>query len=452
MTAYILAAGAGVRMAPYGECHPKTLLPIANKPLLDYLCDALDAARIDRIVIAAAAGESDIRNQVANRGTVSVVPVGRTSGTAMSLLAALRDDDAALVFYGDVLLGDTDVKKIANALSPDRATLLLTELPPGDCRDWITASIEDGQVSGILGHPREGVTHRIAGFALPANFRSWLEACPTYFPSLEVGMMPPAEHHLEAAVETYRAAGNPVAAVQTAAPSIDLDKPWHILEANLFMVESACGALTANELADGASIHESASIDGFVRLGKESRVGRNVIIRGNLIVGDNTEIDGGAIINGNTVIGNNCFVGNACFIEGGSAVGDNCVVSHAAELAGVIFRGVYLYHYMEIYGVVGENSDIGAGTVCGSLRFDDGATVHKIRGRRELPRNFSNATFIGDYCRTGVNATIMPGKKIGPYSLVGAGVLLENDVPPRTGVSAQQSQERFAWGPERYGW
>ena len=67
-------------------------------------------------------------------------------------------------------------------------------------------------------------------------------------------------------------------------------------------------------------------------------------------------------------------------------VGGGCVVSHAAELSGVIFDGVYLYHYMEIYGIVGTNTDIGAATVCGSLRFDDDNTIHRIRGRREYPR------------------------------------------------------------------
>ena len=452
MTAYVLTAGAGQRIAPSGECRPKTLLPVANKPVLAYLCDALESAGVDRLVIAAATGESDVKRQVASRSNASVVQVGQTGGTALTLLAALRDDEAALVFYGDVLLGTSDAGRFVESASAGQVTVLLSPLPPGESRDWISVSLADGQVRAILGHPRNGGTHRIAGFAIPANFRPWLERCPTYFPSVEVGMMPPAEHHLEAAVEIYRAAGNPVAAVEATSPTIDLDKPWHIMEANHFMVESACGKLTANELASGANIHESASIDGFVKLGNGSRVGRNVIIRGSLIVGDNTEIDAGAIINGNAIVGDKCFVGNACFIEGGSVVGDNCVVSHAAELDGVIFQGVYLYHYMEIHGVVGENTDIGAGTVCGSLRFDDGETAHRIRGRREFPRNFSNATYIGDYCRTGVNATIMPGKKIGPYSLVGAGVLLESDVPPRTGVRAQQTQERFEWGPDRYGW
>jgi bifunctional UDP-N-acetylglucosamine pyrophosphorylase/glucosamine-1-phosphate N-acetyltransferase len=107
---------------------------------------------------------------------------------------------------------------------------------------------------------------------------------------------------------------------------------------------------------------------------------------------------------------------------------------------------------MEIYGLIGESTDIGAATVCGSLRFDDGATIHRIKGRRELPRNFSNATYLGDFCRTGVNAIIMPGCKVGPYSLLGPGVLLEDDVPARTSLRVKQTLETRSWGPEKYGW
>jgi len=431
MIAYILAAGSGTRIAPYGECRPKTLLPVANRPVLDYLCDALSLAGAGKVVIAAAAGESDIRRCVTGREDVRVVGVGKTTGTAISLLSVIKNDEPALVLFGDVLLDYTDVRALADVVSADGAALLVAPLGEGEARDWISVAVTDGSVDAIVGHPRSGASHRVAGFALPAGFKSWLEACPTHFPC---------------------AAGHQVTAIQTGSPSFDLDKPWHILGANETWVTRMCNSLTSNELAEGAVIDPSAHIDGHVRLGKGSRIGRNVIVRGNLIVGDNTELDAGAIIDGNAVIGNDSFVGNACFIENNSVVGDECIVNHAAELAGVIFRGVYLYHYMEIYGIVGERSDIGAATVCGSLRFDDGPTVHTIRGRRELPRNFSNATFIGDYCRTGVNATIMPGKKIGPYSIVGAGVILENDLPPRTGVRAIQNQERFTWGPERYGW
>ena len=41
--------------------------------------------------------------------------------------------------------------------------------------------------------------------------------------------------------------------------------------------------------------------------------------------------------------------------------------------------------------------DIGAASVCGTLRFDDGDTPHTIAGRREVPRHGANASFLGDY-------------------------------------------------------
>lgn len=265
-------------------------------------------------------------------------------------------------------------------------------------------------------------------------------------------MMPPEERFLEAAAEIWRNGGGAIGVVTAAGPGLDVDKPWHILSANRVVMKRLCDSLTANELDEGADIDPSASLAGPVRLGKGSRIGKNVIIRGRLIAGDGVVIDAGAILNGDVVVGDRSVVANACFVEDGSVIGADCVVSHAAELDGVIFDGVYLYHYMEIYGIVGRNTDIGAATVCGSLRFDDGDTVHRVKGRRETPRHFANASFIGDYCRTGVNAVIMPGRKTGPYSLIGPGVLLEEDLPARTGVRAKQEQVRFSWGPERYGW
>jgi len=453
MTAYILAAGKGTRIAPYGETRPKTLIPVANSPILTTILGSARAGGIDRIVLAVGREFlTDIQALAGDQPDIEIAVVEQTTGTAMTLLNVLADEESAVVLYGDVLLDRADVESLVAAAKDEKAAVLLAPVPEEETGDWILASMADGAVERFVGHAREGATHRIAGFAIPPGFRRWLEQCPTHFPSVEVGMMPPAEHHLEAAMEVFRENGNAVAAVVTEAGTLDLDKPWHILIANRVVADRVCAAVTKDELGTGASIDSTASIEGHVRLGSGSSIGRNVIVRGNLVVGENTRIDAGAILNGNAVIGDNCLVANGCFVESGSVIGDECVVNHAAELDGVLFRGVYLYHYMEIYGIVGERTDIGAGTVCGSLRFDDGRTVHKVKGRRERPEYFANATFIGDYCRTGVNATIMPGKKIGPYSVVGAGVLLEEDLPPRTGVRAIQTQKTFAWGPERYGW
>ena len=51
MKAVILAAGEGRRLRPFTETMPKVMLPIANKPILEYVFDALKKAGINDIIL-----------------------------------------------------------------------------------------------------------------------------------------------------------------------------------------------------------------------------------------------------------------------------------------------------------------------------------------------------------------------------------------------------------------
>jgi len=46
----------------------------------------------------------------------------------------------------------------------------------------------------------------------------------------------------------------------------------------------------------------------------------------------------------------------------------------------------------------------------------------------------------------------MPGVKTGVYSIVGAGVVLREDLADNTLIYAEQTHVKKAWGPEMYGW
>jgi bifunctional UDP-N-acetylglucosamine pyrophosphorylase/glucosamine-1-phosphate N-acetyltransferase len=164
----------------------------------------------------------------------------------------------------------------------------------------------------------------------------------------------------------------------------------------------------------------------------------------------NGEISFGSLKN--IIIDDDVYIGDYCFIDRGSSIARECYLSHASEFWGVLMRRVYLYHYMEMYGVIGENTDIGAGTVCGTLRFDDNRTQHNIKGKKQIPNNNSNAIFLGDYSRTGVNAVLLPGVKTGVYSLVGPGVVLSKDLPSKKSVFVKQELIYGDFSPEKYGW
>jgi bifunctional UDP-N-acetylglucosamine pyrophosphorylase/glucosamine-1-phosphate N-acetyltransferase len=445
------------------------MIPVAGKPVAAHQVELLRELGFESIVIVAGRMGEQLVNFFGRSGTSSdgcrvtvVRERGGPQGTAFSLAAAAADvgREPFLVLYGDTLPDPDDVRRLTERFEAQDgpAAVLVSSLEARNeaSGDWICCRLHgDGgrlEVGDIVGHPRDGCTHRFAAFAFAPSFLEYVSLNSGLFTNVQVGMMPPPEGHLEMSLADWLADGGSVPAVEAAGPCWDLDKPWHILQANEWLVEKRCGELKGHELAEGASIDETAVVNGFVRLGPGSRIGRNVRIDGNAIVGAGTVIENGALLQGSHVIGNGVSISNYCLLSKGSTVGDRCVINHCAELDGILFDNVYLYHYMEFYGIVGASADLGAATVCGTLRFDDGRTTHRINGRRETPRDHANAVYLGDYARTGVNAILMPGVKVGVYSIVGPGVLLQEDLPNRKLVSLKQEHSFRDWGPERYGW
>ncbi len=451
MDAIILAAGKGTRLWPYAEVRPKAMVPVAGKPLVDYNISSLKKAGINNIFLGAGKLHEQISRYYRNDDSVRIIPVGQSRGSAETLKIILQSHqpESAVVVWGDTVINEKDLELLIKA---ETGTLLLSPLQNESPGDWITCTTKNGFVSGFLGHPRDEGTHRLAALKISSHFFPYLDINPGYFPDIQVGMMPPEEFFLEASLADFIKDGHKLKALITERDYFDIDKPWQLMTINNLMVEKKCLELTANKISEGASIDDSALIEGFIKLGKNSHIGRNVIVKGSLIAGDNTIIENGAIIDGHAVVGNNTIIENFCFISDGSSIGDNCHINHCAELNGVIFNHVFLYHYMEFYGIIGEATDLGAATVCGTLRFDDGFTTHRIKGRKESPHDYSNAIYLGDYVRTGVNAIIMPGCKVGVYSIVGPGVLLEKDLENNSILMLKQETVKKHWGPEKYGW
>ena len=447
----ILAAGNGSKIWPYSEVRNKTMIPIANKPILAYNIETALELGVDNIFIVTGKFSNGIDNYFSKYNKVKCINTNAVNGPVDSLLTIendLRKFSDFVVLYGDTIIQKNDLKKL---LSSDPNSILVSKLREAT-GNVIGTNIKNGNISEIMGHPREDITHRFAGFHFSKEILAFLKKTDDFMCDIQVGMMPVEERYIESSVADMIRADFNFTAIETEKKFYDIDKPWHILEANEEIVNLLCRQLTKNELAENATIDSTADLRGFVKLGKGSKIGRNVIIEGNIIVGDNTVIDNGAILNENVIIDNNVYVGNYCFISSGSSIGSECFLGHASEFWGLLMKHIYLYHYMEIFGIIGENTDIGAGTVCGTLRFDDGNCTHSIKGRKEIPYCHSEAIYLGDYSRTGVNAIILPGVKTGVYSLVGPGVVLSKDLPDRKAVFVKQELEIKEWGPERYGW
>ena len=451
----ILAAGKGSKFWPYQSTRNKTMIPISNTPLLVHTVDILLSQKIDHIVIVSSTHSDAIKHAFRKVPQVEVLHCESTKGTAdsFSLGCDLIKDPKApfMVLLGDCLIQADDLKAyMAQGLLD---TVLVSELRE-PASHWIACNLINGAIGSFGGHHRGNLmTHQMVGFITDIRFKTICEANPGKFTNLKVGVGSPEESYIEVSLMDLISDGRLLRAIETKEPIFDIDKPWHALEANAYMNMKRCGRLTHNELSDGSFIDPSAKVDGFVRLGKNSRIGRNVWIRGNVIIGDETIIDQGVVLGNNVVIGNHCSLLNHAKCGDNTTLGDRCMMDQGFEvLNGLIMDHVYLVHYGEYYGMIGENTDLGAGTTCGTLRFDDGLTTQNVNGHRELPKYFSNASFMGDNSRTGVCAILMPGVKIGSNSVVGSGVILYEDVSDNTLIYAKQELIKTSWGPKKYGW
>lgn len=462
-TAIVLAAGLGRKVWPYGEFRQKCTIPVANKPIVRRIVETLVEAGCQRIIVVVGHHAQQVRGALADIPNVVFVTQHSLDGTAAAVLTASEhlEDQPYLVVYGDVVTTPDNLRNFIKAFraSDVAAAALVQPLDNEDASDWLCASIgaarvENGSLSkltGIEGHPRGG-SHRLCGvYAFQPCATPYLLRNPGIVTRVPVGGMPPPESEIAQSLQLMVDDGRTVLAVETTDFLVDVDKPWHVLEANNRLVDYLAKRVTEDQVGAGSKISDAAEINGHVVLGKNSVIGPRVVVNGTLIAGANNNITNGAILHGNIFVGDQCRISDYCDV-GSSTIGNRCIIGHGAEMAGVLFDKVYLYHYCEMSGVFGSATDIGAATVCGTLRFDDGDTAIQVEGRYEVPPDGANATYMGDYCRTGVNAIIMPGRRIGSYSVVGPGVILYDDVPSKTMIMAKQELITKPWGPERYGW
>ncbi len=457
-TAVIMAAGEGRRFWPYNEVRNKVAIPVMNRPNVRRLAESLIAGGIERLIVVVGAFEASVRASLHDLPCpVAFIRQNPPAGTAYALQSALPliGEEPFLVAYGDIATPPGTVRRLMETFQRTGAIAAVVAQPylqEHDPRDWIGAYVREGRLMSVEGHSAD-TTHRPGGlFAFSPHIAPVLNAHPGLMTSVPVGGMPPVEAELAECLPMLLRQGHDIPCVEPDGFLVDIDKPWHIWEANARWLDWEAQQLDADRIGKEVQIDDSAEIEGRIVVEEGASIGRRVVIAGNAFIGRQTRITNGAILRGNLAIGARSRISDYCLISGTTVIGNGCIVGHDAEMDGVMLDGSFLFHYCEIMGVVGQRVDIGAATVCGTLRFDDGDTMHLVRGRRERPEFGANGTYFGDFSRTGVNVITMPGVKIGAYSCVGAGIVVYEDIPSRKLVLLKQELIYRDWGPERYGW
>ncbi len=180
--------------------------------------------------------------------------------------------------------------------------------------------------------------------------------------------------------------------------------PWHILEANVFLLRR---------------------FDGFTNHGT---IEPNVTIKGDVYIGRGTTIKGFCYIEGPAFIDDNCTIGPFAYIRKDSIIGKGVQVGRMEMFDVVIMDGFTSKHTSYAgHSVIGEKGNFGAGTITSDYRHDGGNHLTLINGKKVDTKRRKLGAFLGDNVNTGIGTLIYPGRKIYPGGSTLPGEVVKTD-------------------------
>jgi glucose-1-phosphate thymidylyltransferase len=379
MKAVIMAAGEGRRLEPLTDVRPKPMLPIANKPLLEYVIQAVVESGVDEIILVTGYQRERIQNHFGTGddwgAPIQYAVQEKQLGTGHAILQAESlVDGSFLVLNGDRIL------------EPQIFEQLLRMNPNGDAVLAVTRSDQPSEY-GVVQLEGESV-HSIVEKPARATVKSDLINAGVYlfsdgiFDVIRSTEPVGGELTVTAALEKL-AMDDLVSVVPYDGIWLDVTHHWDILRVNAEIIDR-----DHNPIKSLAAPHPSS------------------VISPNVVIGSGTIIQPNATLGTGTAIGENVRIGANTVIE------NSVVFSDAIVEAGAVVRD----------SVIAENTSVGANsTIEGGLAdvVVDGTVHPEVR----------LGSVIGDHSVIGANVTITPGTIIGAGVEVGSGCRLSGRIP-----------------------
>ncbi len=339
MKAVILAGGFGTRLRPLSCTRPKTLFPIVNKPLLQWIFERLAKNNIKEAILAVnLQTEFYIKRQRIPKSGLhikySIDPPKTPLGTAGPIKKAeklLKNTEPFLVLNGDIF-ADVNYQEIVkkhietNAL----ATIALCEVEDPS-RYGVAEIATDGRIIRFIEKPAKDTapTNLINAGIYVLN--------PQVLSYIPKGKAVSMEREIfQKLAEQGELYGHVIHGLW-----IDIGKPKEYLQTNKIILDSFAktqktqskGKFTIiNPIAldKNVSIGENSTIGPYAILGKNVIIGKNVQISESVIF-PNVKIDDYSIING-AIIGEAATIGKKVKISQGCIVADQAKITDNISL------------------------------------------------------------------------------------------------------------------------
>ncbi|MCC7566193.1 MAG: NTP transferase domain-containing protein [Methanomicrobiaceae archaeon] len=315
MQAVILAAGEGNRLRPLTRSRPKAMIPVANRPIIEYVINALLENGIrDITVVVGYRKEHVIRYLNQLDVPIQVVVQERQLGTAHALKCAESEISGDfLLLPGDNYINAESIARIRN----ERNAMLVKEHP--NPSNFGVVVIRNGWVRSIIEKPEDAPAFTVSTGIYSFN--------PDVFDYLQSNELPDVIMSMLESDERIRAI--PADDWQDAIYS------WDLLKMNGRMLKGIAPQ-------SGGTISSGVTLRGLVRIGKGTTIGPNTVIYGPAIIGDDCEIAPNCVIMPDTSIGSRVEIEPFTSVKDSLIMDDVRIGSHSRIVEAVIGQGCVL--------------------------------------------------------------------------------------------------------------
>src|SRR4030066_1736543 len=351
MKALILAGGFRTRLRPLSCTRPKTLFPIVNKPLRQWIFERLAKNNVKEAILAVnQLTEYNVRQQRIPKSGLTVIyshdppkkPLG-TDGPIKKAEKLIGHSEPFLVLNGDIF-ADVSYRELLDCHTKRKALATIALCKVEDPSRYGVAEIADGErIKRFIEKPPKD--------AAPSNLinAGVYVLSPEIFKLIPEGKAVSMEREIfPKLAEEGRIYGHFIQGLW-----MDIGKPEEYLQTNKILLDAppkqahkkskGFELKTPVALDKGVSVAEKSVIGPYAVLGRNVTVGKSVTIKDSVIfpeakIESNASIEGaiigeGAIIERGVRICRGCVVADQAKIKAGICLDDNMAVCPAKEVA-----------------------------------------------------------------------------------------------------------------------
>jgi len=414
------------------SARPKVLHPLAGRPLVAHVLDAVRELSPRALVLVVGHGGDAVRDALAapDLAFVTQDPPRGTGDAVRVALAALPDDDGVtLVVNGDCpLIPAATFAALSDLAAAGKLAVLTAHVsdPAGlgrvvrDIRGGVQAIVEEKDATPAERAIAEIYTGAMAApTALLRRFASRLDDDNAQ-----------REFYLTAVVAT---AVRESIAVEAHVAADETDVLGVNDRAQLAAIERIVQLRTADALMRaGTTLADPARIDirGVLRCGRDVRIDVGCVFEGTVELGDDVEIAPNCVLR-DVTIGAGTRIEAFCHVDS-ATIGERCRVGPYARLRprAALAAEVHIGNFVEV-----KASDVGQGAKANHLAYIGDSTVgaHVNVGAGTIVANYDGVykhrTTIGDGASIGSNCVLVAPVNIGKGATIGAGSTITIDAP-----------------------